>query len=288
MNHLRQTVALVGAMAIGLALPGLSRLDFLIRPLVMLMLGLSFLRLEPGDLRPRRVQWILLALPPALAALGFFAFAAFDRELAYVALLVLLAPTATAAPVVAGLLGGKPGFVAQMVLATNVLLPLALAGAFRLVGAPVALAAFWPMLGQIVFTIGLPLAAALAMGRWLPAVPRALGRWPLLNFGIWVFALALICATAGAFVRQAAVPPLRLAAIAGLSAGLCALNFSLGRLVGGRRWRIEAGQSLGQKNTLFGIWAALSFVSPLAALGPACYVLWHNLYNAWQLSRSRL
>jgi hypothetical protein len=45
----------------------------------------------------------------------------------------------------------------------------------------------------------------------------------------------------------------------------------------------EASQSLGQKNTTFTIYLALTFANPLVALGPTCYVLWHSLWNSWQL-----
>jgi BASS family bile acid:Na+ symporter len=30
---------------------------------------------------------------------------------------------------------------------------------------------------------------------------------------------------------------------------------------------------------------ALTYATPLVALGPTIYVLWHNLWNAWQLYR---
>jgi BASS family bile acid:Na+ symporter len=64
---------------------------------------------------------------------------------------------------------------------------------------------------------------------------------------------------------------------------LCVVNFSLGRFIGGKKYSFEAGQSLGQKNTIFSTWVALNFFHPLAALGPIFYILCHNLYNAYLL-----
>ena len=46
---------------------------------------------------------------------------------------------------------------------------------------------------------------------------------------------------------------------------------------------VSAGQALGQKNTVVGIWIALTFLDPLSALAPGAYVIWQNLVNAWQI-----
>ena len=63
-------------------------------------------------------------------------------------------------------------------------------------------------------------------------------------------------------------------------------SFALGRWIGGREFPAEASQALGQKNTTFTIYLALTYASPLVALGPTFYVVWHNLWNSWQLHRA--
>ena len=73
--------------------------------------------------------------------------------------------------------------------------------------------------------------------------------------------------------------------IAAVTLFICAINFTLGRLIGGRAYGAEASQSLGQKNTSFTLLLALTYANPLVALGPTCYILWHNLWNSWQLHR---
>jgi BASS family bile acid:Na+ symporter len=57
-------------------------------------------------------------------------------------------------------------------------------------------------------------------------------------------------------------------------------------VIGGREFPREASQSLGQKNTTFTIYLALAYASPVVALGPTFYVIWHNLWNSWQLHRA--
>ena len=66
---------------------------------------------------------------------------------------------------------------------------------------------------------------------------------------------------------------------------LCAVNFTLGKMLGGKEFSRESSQTLGQKNTTLTIFLALSFGTPESALGPVFYVLWHNLWNAFQMFR---
>jgi BASS family bile acid:Na+ symporter len=73
--------------------------------------------------------------------------------------------------------------------------------------------------------------------------------------------------------------------VAALSLLTCIASFTLGRLIGGRAFAPEASQALGQKNTTFTIYLAMTYANPLVALGPTFYVLWHNLWNSWQLHR---
>ena len=65
---------------------------------------------------------------------------------------------------------------------------------------------------------------------------------------------------------------------------VCLVQFAIGKAVG-RHWgdSISAGQALGQKNTVVGIWLTLTFLNPLAAVAPGAYVLWQHLVNSWQL-----
>ena len=84
----------------------------------------------------------------------------------------------------------------------------------------------------------------------------------------------------------------------------CILQFVVGRFVGSRYTSrrpaakpeveargkavrtVTAGQSLGQKNTVFAIWMGITFMTPETAIVGGLYSIWHNLYNSWQLYRS--
>ena len=50
--------------------------------------------------------------------------------------------------------------------------------------------------------------------------------------------------------------------------------------------KVTAGQSLGQKNTIFLIWLAYTFMTPETAIIGGLYSIWHNVYNSRQLRRA--
>jgi len=75
-----------------------------------------------------------------------------------------------------------------------------------------------------------------------------------------------------------------LAVVAGV---LCVAQFGLGRWWGRRNGdAIGGSQSMGQKNTLLAIILSQSYLNPLASVAPVAYIVWQNLMNSWQLSRS--
>jgi BASS family bile acid:Na+ symporter len=104
------------------------------------------------------------------------------------------------------------------------------------------------------------------------------------SFYVWLLALFVVTAESSHFLRNDTTIPARtLLSIAAISLVICILNFGVGALIGGKGFRREASQALGQKNNSFTIWVALAFINPVVALGPTCYVLYHNAYNSLQL-----
>ena len=47
-------------------------------------------------------------------------------------------------------------------------------------------------------------------------------------------------------------------------------------------------QTGGQKNTAFAIWIACTYLSPLSAVGPGCYILWQNIINSIEIWRAQI
>lgn len=287
-NGFLRTAAIITAILLGAAVPSAHVLAGAIRWLVMTMLFLVFLQTRFSRESFHRSHLVLLAANLGVGFAGWgLGWLIGGRDIALATFFAGITPTATAAPVIVSFLGGRVDYVIGAFLLTNLsiaallplLLPLVLGSA-----TPDAFAAVAGSVGLVVF---LPMGAAWLVRRLNPGATRWPGRLRNLSFGLWVTAMFLITANASFFIRaHPEVPRTILAEIAGASLLVCAGNFALGRLIGGRDLRREASQSLGQKNTTFTIYLALTYASPLVALGPTCYVVWHNLWNSWQLHRA--
>lgn len=278
--------------------PWLSPLAFLMGPMLIIMLLLTFLRLRLNDLRFRPTHFAILAFQLVLAPTAYFALLPWGTPIALAGLILALTPTATAAPAMVGMLRGDVAYVTVASLLTNttlcLLMPLALilftGGTIRPDPASTAL-----MVLRVLAVVLLPLATALAVRRVFPALASALTKHPQFPFYLWSFTLAVITAKTVTYLRENPQPPGSIVTMAGVAALLCGINFGLGRLLPRLTTRppnlpthiLETAQSLGQKNTLFTIYVALSVLnSPVIALAPTFYILWHNCYNAIQLFRS--
>jgi BASS family bile acid:Na+ symporter len=146
------------------------------------------------------------------------------------------------------------------------------------------------VLPSVLEVMFVPLILAFVLRRFLPAWQKILVRGKPLTFPIWLMMLFIVTSKASAFLRaNNGISPWRLLWIALISLATCILNFAAGAWIGGRGFRREASQALGQKNNSFTVWIALAYLHPLIALGPTFYVLYHNLYNGYQLyERERL
>lgn len=287
MSGLTRTFALVGAILLGVFVPQAHVLSPAIRWLIMAMLFIVFLQTKLSREALHRTHVVLLA---ANIAIGFAAWVVGGwiggRDVALAAFFAGITPTATAAPVIISFLRGKVDYVVAAFLLTNLTI-----AALMPVLLPAVLGQATPQVfGSVMTSVALvvfgPLVAAWIVRRIHPGATAWPAKLRTVSFGMWIVALFLITANASAFVRTRVEAPQRvLLQIAATTLGVCVVNFALGHVIGGREYRREASQSLGQKNTTFTIYLALAYASPLIALGPTCYVVWHNLWNSWQLHR---
>jgi BASS family bile acid:Na+ symporter len=286
---LLRTIALVAAMILGALLPQAQTAAGAIRWLIMGTLFLVFLQTRLSREAICRSHVLLLV---ANLAMGFAAWGlgwlVGGRDVALAAFFAGITPTAAAAPIVTSFLRGRVDYVIAAFLLTNLAVAALLPGLLPVVLGRATPEAFLQVLGSVGLVVFGPIGAA-----WL--LRTAYGRaaeWPQhlrnVSFGMWVLALFLITANASHFLHlHPELPRLTLGKIALTTAVVCAVNFALGRVIGGREFPREASQSLGQKNTSFTIYLALAYASPLVALGPTSYVVWHNLWNSWQLHQHR-
>ncbi|MDD3180014.1 MAG: hypothetical protein PHQ04_06635 [Opitutaceae bacterium] len=284
-----RTLALLSAMVAGAFVPQAQAAAWAIRWLVIGMLFAVFLQTQLSRSMLHRSHGVLLVANLVMGMVGWgLGWFIGGRNVALAAFFAGITPTATAAPVVMDFLRGRVSYVVAAFVLTNLVIAAVMPGLL-----PYVLGQATPhVFGHVVGSVGLVVFAPAAVAWLLRTVhPRAVewpGRLRNVTFGAWVLALFLITANASDFLRrQTTVPFAELVAIGAVTLLVCAANFALGRMIGGREFPREASQSLGQKNTTLTIYLALAYASPLVALGPTFYVLWHNLWNSWQLHQHR-
>ncbi|MFN2300098.1 MAG: hypothetical protein ACK2UB_14730 [Anaerolineales bacterium] len=281
-----RTLALILAMAAGLLIPAAEVLSGWLPFLLIGMLFLSFL-----DIRITResFHWSMLGILLANLAIPsavFLLARGFDSQLALVGFLTAVAPTATATPVIVSYLDGRVDYILPAVLLTNVGVALILPFLLPLIAGATVHITTAEVLPSVLLVMFVPLGSAFFIRKLLPAVQQRLLPAKVLSFPIWMMMMFIVTAKASAFLRSdTGTPAGLLFGIALLSLISCIANFVVGALLGGRTFHHEASQALGQKNNSFTVWIALTYLHPLAALGPTFYVLYHNIYNGFQLFR---
>ena len=298
--------------------PFLSSAVAVLQPLLIFsMLFLTFCRIEPKDLKLHRWHWWLLLIQGGsfvvlgLLAVWFIGSSQADKYdkvvLIESAMLCLICPTATAASVVTRKLGGDvAGITTYTVLInflTALLVPMVVPLIHPMQGMDFA-TGFCVIVAKIFPLLILPCLAAWLVRYLLPKLHKRLLDYPDMAFYLWAIALTLAMTVTTKSIVQSSPSISRLLAMGFISLLCCAFQFAAGRFVGGRysprrmdvspeaeeRGRavrtVTAGQSLGQKNTVFAIWMGYTFMTPETAIIGGLYSIWHNCYNSWQLYRA--
>ena len=277
---------IVAAFACGALFPQLGEAKFVIRYFLIVMLYFIFLPLELKELKLYSSHFVLSVVNIVIAIVSWYvAGLTGNRALAEAAFFTAITPTASAAPVIMKFLGGNVAYIITAFVVCNsivsaalfFMLPVMITGEVNTMG-------FLNSAASLFMLMGVPAVLA-AVTRWI--YPGSMGwgkKCANFSFLLWVILLCVISGSAMKFFyAHADIPYYYYLIIAGMSLIICAVNFAVGYLLGGKKFCREASQSLGQKNTTFTIVLASTFGSPLAAMGPTFYVLWHNLWNAFQL-----
>jgi len=284
MKSLFRPAMILLAFAAGYLIPQAGAFTFLIRYILQVMLFIIFLQVKVQGLRPKKTHWLILGANViiGLTAWGLVSLTG-SKELAHAAFFTGITPTASAAPVIMRFLGGDVEFVVTSFLTTNIGVSLSLTGLIPLVTGNFTAKFLLNVAWNLFFLIGIPMTAAFLVRKIYPKGKELAPKLANFSFLLWLTMLFLTASSASAYIRKSAVSPVILLEIALLSAVICAVNFTLGYFLAGKKFPRETSQSLGQKNTMFTLSLAMTFSGPLAALGPTFYVLWHNLWNAAQM-----
>ncbi len=269
--------------------PWLEAVAWVVPYLIFTMLTITFCRVRPRQFELSTMLWIMLAIQLAGSAVVFLVLRPFSLDVAQAIFICVLCPTATAAPVVTGMLGGSVPRVAAYSVLCNLAVALLAPLLFVWVGEGAAAMSFADEFKSVALQVAplivLPLALAFGLYFFAPKVHSAIGSVQGVSFYLWAVSLVVVVGRAVAFILAepaAAIPEMIVIA---LGAGVvCVLQFAAGRRIG-RRYgdAVSGAQGLGQKNTVLAIWMALTYLNPIASIGPAAYIVWQNSINSAQL-----
>lgn len=267
-------------------------LDVLMPVMVFLTLLITFCKVDFHQMRLHRWHLGVLVAQLLLVALNigiiFYVEASAEQKLLWEAVLTcIIGPSAAAAPVVVGKLGGNISTMTTYTLISALLSALLIPVVFPLLEQTAHvdfLSALLIIFEKVSMVLLLPLALGWLIQHYVEPLRRWVASQPNLSFYSWAVSLSI---TTGITVKnivhsQSSVSLLLLIAVSTLV--LCFVQFVAGRGVG--RWlgeTVNAGQALFQKNTGLSIWVAYMYLNPVASIGAGCYVLWQNIINSVEI-----
>ena len=247
------------------------------------------------DIRKLRMSWIdvwLMLFQVVVSCGGYVVLrlCGVGEVLSQAVLIGVLCPVASAVAVVSCMLGANRQTVTTYTIVDNLMVALVAPFVFTAIGVHPELSflhSLWIIIRNISPTLALPLFFAWLLQRYWPKGNECLARYRGLAFYLWALALFFTLGqTIHYIVEHGDGVWQELAWMALAALVVCVLQFGVGRCIG-RRYGdvISGGQLLGQKNTAMGIWMANTFLIPLSSVFLACYSIYQNVFNSWQLWR---
>lgn len=281
-----RTGLLLIATLLGILIPRGGELIFLVRYLLVFMLFIVFLQVNMTRMKPEKSHWKIFCANVLIGIFSWLSVLLFsgDKTLALASFFTGIIPTACAAPVVIKFLGGRVEFTVIGFLINTVGVSLALTGLVPLTTGNFTVRFFSQVAGTLVAVVGLPMAGAFLVRKLYKGAQTLAQKLGNVSFLLWNIMLFITVSAAGKSIRE--TPDMgwkTLVWVGSLSLGICVVNFTVGYWIVPRKLRREGSQVLGQKNTMFLLYIALTYGGPVPALGPTFYVLWQNLWNSFQM-----
>lgn len=276
--------------------------DLLFPLFVFLTLLVTFCKVDFHQMRPHRWHVGVLIAQLLLVALNICIIlyvkegegSLLASPLLWEALLTcIIGPSAAAAPVVTGKLGGNISTMTTYTIISSLVSALLIPIVFPLLekAAHVTfMEAFLIILQKVSIVLLLPLVLGWTIQHHMKQLCQWITSMPNLSFYLWSISLSITTGITVKNIVHSEATLLLLVLIAVTTFVLSWIQFAIGRLVGRHLGEeVNAGQALFQKNTALSIWVAYMYLHPVASVGAGCYVLWQNIINSlelWQYRRN--
>lgn len=274
---------------IGFTRPFVNKAVGIIQPLLIFaMLFLTFCKVSLKELHFCRWHlWLLLIQSLSFTGLAIILMLLPHSGLRVVlegAMICLICPTATAAAVITRKLGGNAASLTTYTIFINLVTALLVPVLVPFVHPHPEMSAFTSfvlIIGKVFPLLLLPFISAILLRYLFPKLHARISEFHDLSFYLWAVALALAIAVTVKSIVHSEVSFFTELGLALVSLVCCALQFLVGRKIGMYYHDpVSAGQSLGQKSTVFAIWMGYTFFSPITAVVGGFYSVWHNVVNS--------
>jgi BASS family bile acid:Na+ symporter len=263
---------------------------------VFLTLLVTFCKVNFHEMRPHRwhtgILMAQLLLVAVIVGICLSLRDCPDSKLVWEAILTcVIGPSAAAAPVVVGKLGGNISTMTTYTLLSSFFSALMIPLVFPILEQTVHVAffdAFLIILEKVSMVLLLPLVLGWLMQHYVKGICARIAAMPNLSFYCWAFSLSITSGITVKNIVHSNASLLLLMIIALSTFILCWVQFYIGRGIGKRLGEeINCGQALFQKNTALSIWVAYMYLHPVASIGAGCYVLLQNIINSFELWQYR-
>jgi BASS family bile acid:Na+ symporter len=266
----------------------IDKVAFLAPILIFVMLLITFCKIGIREIRVGKLQFAMLACQILGAFAIYELLLPVNRILAQGAFICVFCPTATAAPVVTGILGGSVARVTSFSLISNIGVAVTAPLFFRDMGTDADKSffeGFSEIAWQVVPLIISPLIVALALEKLASPVHKVLKEHQAVSFYVWALSLFIVVGRAVSFILKEPSNLIWVMIVLGvLSLLICIVQFIIGRRIGAAAGdRVAFAQAFGQKNTILAIWMATTYLHPLSSVAPAAYIIWQNMIMSYQI-----
>ncbi len=256
--------------------------------LIFCMLTITFTKLRINDLKITKFHWTLLSVQLLGCWVVYYLLYSLNPIVAEGAFMCVFMSTATAAPVVTGMLGGSVSMMATYSMLSNVMLAITAPMYLSWISVEnnIAFVDSFTRIGtQVVPMILVPFILALLMRRYLARLHTIVSSHQSASFWMWAVALFVVIGNAVSFVMKQPISQLGdMIYLALISLVVCCLQFYVGRKIGIKYGdKVAGSQGLGQKNTILALWVSLTYLNPIISIAPAAYIAWQNIINSTQL-----
>lgn len=258
--------------------------------LIFSILLLNFAAVDVKKMRFSKMYLWLMLYQIGVSIGMYYLLKAFNASeiLAQGVMLGVLCPVAASVVVISCMLGANRETVTSYTIIGNLMVAIVAPIYFSFIGNHQEIpfwTSFWMILGKIGTIIALPFFVALTTQVVMPKVHDFLCKIKGVSFYLWSVALTITLGQTIDFMFMEGKENLPAIIWLGVfSIAFCVVQFALGKYIGHKYGDIIAGgQLLGQRNSAMGIWMANTYLNPLAAIFPALYSVWQNLFNSIQL-----